>query len=332
MTWFEDLMGFTEQSPAQVRENIEHDGDFLVSRVNHRRVRGGQLSTPSLAELRQQPVDAHPGHATVGEVIANVQRLHRDPENAHALFQAASQFNLLEMVGPSITPEEGVGIYEHDPTQGPACAVACGGGTIYRNYFVPLGDQLGQSATLQIDCLAELGTALGGPGLWEMRNGYALASHEGLRATNERLAKASPDEINDLRGLLRIGVQQDVEVLGTRHLVTQVYGSALPVTYGDPPVHLWEPLARLILEASYEATILVARQLQIDTVFLTLLGGGVFGNEGSWIGDAILRALPMAGAMDVRIVSYGSPSHTVARILQSHTEHCISPELPTRLK
>ena len=313
--WFERLMGFVEESPAQVRSNIEHDGEFLISRVNSRRVRCGRLTIPSLAELRQHAVGVREGRATVTEVIGDVGLLHEDPRNAGALFQAASQFNLLEMTGPSVTPEKGVGIYEHDRAQGPACAIACGGGTIFRNYFAPLGDQLGQTASLQIDCLADLGAALGGPGLWDMRNGYALASVEGLHNVNARLAAASDNERDDLRGLLRIGVQHDVEVLGTDHLVTQVYGSALPVTYGQPPRPLWEPLARLILEASYEATFLVARQRQIDTVFLTLLGGGVFGNDDVWIGDSVLRALSMAGGLHVRIVSYGSPSPSVGRIL-----------------
>jgi len=39
---------------------------------------------------------------------------------APAPFQVASQFNLLEMTGPSVTPEHGVARYAHDPTQGPA--------------------------------------------------------------------------------------------------------------------------------------------------------------------------------------------------------------------
>jgi len=62
--------------------------------------------------------------------------LHCDIENTNALFQAASQFNLLEMIVPHISPEQGVDRYENDFTQGPACAIACGAGTIYRNYFV----------------------------------------------------------------------------------------------------------------------------------------------------------------------------------------------------
>ena len=48
--------------------------------------------------------------------------MHRSPENARALFQVASQFKLLEMVGPA---DAGAWLtrYKDDPTQGPACAV-----------------------------------------------------------------------------------------------------------------------------------------------------------------------------------------------------------------
>ena len=75
---------------------------------------------------------------TLREVVANVQTLHQDPNNRNAIFQVASQCNLLEMVGPSVTPESGVTGYYYDKTQGPACAISCGAGTVYRNYFVPL--------------------------------------------------------------------------------------------------------------------------------------------------------------------------------------------------
>ena len=118
----------------------------------------------------------------------------------------ASQFNLLEMAGPGVTPKQGVGIYENDHTQGPACAIAAGAGTIYRNYFAPVNGQSGQSAANQIDCLAELGTALGNTGekLWEMRNGYALASLDGLSEISQRLNSISESEIERIRSLLHI--------------------------------------------------------------------------------------------------------------------------------
>ena len=34
-------------------------------------------------------------------------------------------------------PEYGVTLYAADPTQGPACALACAAGSVYRNYFCP---------------------------------------------------------------------------------------------------------------------------------------------------------------------------------------------------
>jgi len=318
MMWFERLMGFAEESPEQVRANLELDGEELVSKVNERRVRCGRLTTPSLAELRAVHAPTTEAPARVQEIIGDAGELHRRPEHAGALFQAASQFNLLEMSSPSVTPEEGVGSYELDRTQGPACAVSCGGGTIYRNYFAPVGAQIGQTATNQIDCLAELGAALG-PDLWEMKNGYALAHADGLSRINTRLALASDAERDELRGLLRIGVQHDVEVLGTEHRVTQVYGSGMPVSYGRPPAPLWEPIARLVLEASYEATLLAARRLGIRQVFLTLLGGGVFGNDPRWIGDSILRALSLVDGLDVSLVSYGRSNPAVQRIVQAHS-------------
>jgi hypothetical protein len=46
----------------------------------------------------------------------------------------ASQFNLLEMTGPSVTPEDGVTRYKDDPTQGPACAIAAGAATILHRH------------------------------------------------------------------------------------------------------------------------------------------------------------------------------------------------------
>lgn len=64
------------------------------------------------------------------------------------------------MVGPDVTPEDGVARYEYDRTQGPACAMAAGAATIYRNYFAPVGEQTGQTTKRQLDGLADIGAEL----------------------------------------------------------------------------------------------------------------------------------------------------------------------------
>lgn len=325
--WFETLTGFREESPEQVRSHLSVDANLLISDVNGNEFICGVLETPSLRELRERVRTSNykRGTLSVREVIANVQDLHLDKANNGALFQVASQFNLLEMSSPSVTPEYGVAIYENDPTQGPACAVAAGAGTIYRNYFAHVNGQTGQSATNQIDCLSDLGEALGNTDerLWTMQNGYAMASYEGLVELANRLGASSEDELDQLRQLLRIGIQWNTQVTlnHSKNLVTQTYCSALPVAYTTYAPSLWSEFARLVLEASYEATICAAilnsAGIGTNKVFLTLLGGGVFGNDVDWITGAIHRALRIYedASLEVAIVSYRSSNPHLQKLL-----------------
>ena len=265
--WFEELMGFDEVSPSQVRENIVLEGDCLISKINGRQYNCGKLLIQSLEELRNltSPLDIHPDKLSLSEVVGDVAMLHKDPKNKGTVFQAASQFNLLEMVGPQVTPEKGVGIYEYDKTQGPACAVACGAGTIYRNYFVNVQGQTGQMETIQIDCLDDLGYYFGNENeaLWKMRNGYALATRQGLSMVDQNIKSLSKEAYQLVKGKLKVGIQKDtqVNISNDELLVTQVYCSALPIAYSSIDYVKWESFARLILEATYEATF-----LEFDTI------------------------------------------------------------------
>lgn len=320
--WFQELTGFREESPEQVRSNLAVAGDSMTSRVNGRSMICGRLETPSLAELRSlaQQVPISSGNLKVSEVTGDVKLLHADAANAGALLQVASQFNLLEMISPQFGPEQGVDQYDQDLTQGPACAVAAGAGTIYRSYFALVNGQTGQSSDNQIDCLQDFGTALGNDEerLWHMQNGYALPSAAGLEEVSRRIKAMSEDDRDRLREKLRIGIQWDTQVTigGCEHLVTQAYCSALPVAYSKLPKDSWKEFAQLVLEASYEATLCAAALNLARTgnnkVYLTLLGGGVFGNDITWIISAARRALEMYSdtGLDVAFVSYrGSNPH-----------------------
>jgi hypothetical protein len=298
MDWFRKLTGLADDKPATVRAGLGVVGTMLLC-PNGRRMQAGRLLVPSLAELPAAPKGE--GRLTLREVVGDVRDLHADPANEGALFQVASQFNLLEMVGPSVTPEAGIAGYALDRTQGPVCAMACAAGTIWRNYLVPLGDQIGQSAGRQIDTLADLQEALG-PDLWRMQNGYALPRPGGLEKVAASLRPG-------MEGLLRIGLQADTEVTlpGAGHLVHQAYASALPMAYAGGASAAWEPFARLVLNAAYRATLAAALELGTSRVFLTRLGGGAFGNPDPWITEAIAGALTefAAAPLEVVLVSYG---------------------------
>ena len=106
------------------------------------------------------------------------------------------------------------------------------------------------------------------------------------------------DDLDTLRRCVRVGVLTGTEVTCTDttpgHLVTQVFCSPCTVTKNiflrhNVEEEVWEPLARLVLEAQYEATLRVAVQDVTNTtrhVYLTLLD-----NPIQWVMDAIDSAL-----------------------------------------
>ena len=335
MDWFERLTGFRETGYADTRAQLAIEGRQLVSKVNGQRYGIGDLELVSLQTLRDRvrAGDAQSGTLSVRNISGDVRALHADPEFAGALFQVASQFNLLEMVGPDVTPEQGVTRYQHDRTQGPACAMAAGAATIYRNYFAPVAGEAGQTRDRQLDGLADIGTALGSAlgmpvsALWTMRNGYALGTEAGLAAIGQHLRGLDENGRDALRATVSIGLHSDVEVTDgdvlPRQRVSQAFCSALPVAYSRVRAELWQPFAQLVLEAAYEATLLAAllmpRRDAPRTVLLTRLGGGAFGNDVGWIDSAMHRAMTqvLQFDLDVRIVNYGAPSTAMLGLEQA---------------
>lgn len=327
MTWFENLTGCVEESPESVRQQLTFDGGRLYSRLNDRSWLCGELETPSLAQLRERVrnISLDRRAISVREIVANVQHLHRDRANENALFQVASQFNLLEMTSPGVTPECGVGIYEEDFTQGPACAIAAGAGTIFRNYFVIVDGRVGQTADCQIDCLSGIGALLDNSEqrLWQMVNGYALPSTGGLKEINRKLENMDDAELDVVRQALHIGLQWDAQVTldDASHTVSQAYCSAMPVAYTRHSPELWSRFATLVLEAAYEATMCAAilnyARTGSNQLFLTLLGGGAFGNNPDWIMGAVRRSLELHSdsGVDVAVVSYGSSNRSVRQLV-----------------
>jgi len=325
--WFEQLTGFKEESPENVRNNIEVKGNEIVSLVNSRSFIFGKLEIPTLAELKKlnKNIKEYNGKIEVTETVADVQELHCQPENSNALFQAASQFNLLEMVSPTITPEQGIDRYEFDYTQGPVCAISCGAGTIYRNYFAEVNGQIGQTENNQIDCLDLIGKELNNEklNLWKMQNGYALVNQNGLLAINKKIAQLTEKKRENLKEKLKTGIQWNTEVTrsATKQKVSQIYCSALPVAYSHIESFYWEYFARVILEATYESTlfagVLNMENNKSNKVFLTLVGGGAFGNEEYWILESMQKAIRKFKnvPLDIRIVSYGRSNSNLIKCI-----------------
>jgi hypothetical protein len=319
--WFETLFGFRETSYAQTQAHFSATGTTLTSRANGREFGIGGFETPTLADLRATARGKRPGRLEVThEIVGDVLTLHARPENAGALFQVASQFNCLEFPGPEVVPECGVTGYVHDHTQGPACALAAGAATVYRNYLVPVAGVPGQTTDRQLNNLdalqARLGRAPDGGSFFEVRNGYTFATAPKLRALRTALDRHDRET---LLGAVKIGIQRCVQVTFADRFVepaspahvSQAFCSALSCGYTDVPLELWQPLATLVLDASYEATLLAAAVDAAESggsgkVWLTFLGGGAFQNDRDWIATAIGRALARCADadLDVRVAHF----------------------------
>ena len=321
--WFRNLMGFNEINPLQVQENIAIDGELMTSLVNGKSYQHGVFEVPTLKELKNRiDLSVFDGNIKIKEIIGNVRALHGLRDNENAMFQAASQFNMLEMISPSVTPEMGVDRYENDHTQDPACAIACGAGTIYRNYFAPINGKNGQTSENQIDGLEEIGKFFGNDksALWKMQNGYCFPTEKGLKTISESIRKMKTQEYEALKNLLKTGIQWNTEVTNftQKQLVSQIYCSALPIGYSNIYSGDWKEFASLVLDATYESAFYAATENYQKTgcpiLYLTLVGGGVFQNELSWILSAIkssvekFRNVPL----DVRIVSYGKRNPVIS--------------------
>ena len=100
--WFAELTGFRETNYDATRRQLVIEGDELVSTVNGKRYGIGTLEVATLAELCTRVEVSTGGRTTVCCVTGEAWAMHADPELEGALFQVASQFNLIEMTAPNV--------------------------------------------------------------------------------------------------------------------------------------------------------------------------------------------------------------------------------------
>ena len=164
------------------------------------------------------------------------------------------------MVNPNVSPEDGVTRYAMDRTQGPACAIAAGAATVYRNYYVPINGKIGQTSDNQLDCLRGVGALLGNSNesLWSMNNGYALCSPEGLKKISNQLETMNSNEKDRIRESLNIGLHTEIEVTDQNaqgQLISQAFCSTTCCLFNSPSNGID---LQSHLDSAYEATLCAA--------------------------------------------------------------------------
>jgi len=225
-------------------------------------------------------------------------------ENREAVFQVASNFNGVECISSGSSPDSKYFTqnYIYDRTQGPIASISAGAGAITRVHAAfydskTTQDEWQQTKDHQIEFLGELSEH------FPVENGYVC-----LTGKEPEFPELGSPESQELFLKAKIGYHKDQQVTTgpstkqgfvTLHdpaqKIDQVLCAALNVSQGysgmrNAHTKGVREKCKFILDLAYEGTYLSAIANNRKTIFLTLIGGGVFGNLKSWIYSAIIEA------------------------------------------
>ena len=353
-TWFNKYFGVNEnQTPIkkgdfkayEIINNVENsliDLENISFKINDKSFAVGDFSCLPLPALKEktQKLRAYNNtskltyqyiHGDISDII------HKITENDIVVVQAASQFNLLEMPSPEITPAKGIANYIMDNTQGPRVALSSPAGTLFRNYAVWNGtSQINTQINTLIDVMKELGLTLSGNydsngdgsapakiGQYSYVNGYLYINPFSIQP-----AINLPSFQKTMDDKLRVGIQWNTPSIHNPNIkLCQVYSSGLPLggylsltdrgymidgidgVIDDMNIDkfikvmkneyypLIKPFAIALFASTFKCTLqagvihALRHGKESCTVYLTAVGGGVFGNPHEWIKEGLLIAL-----------------------------------------
>ena len=274
--------------------------------------------------------------------VAYIQSL---TENEGCMFQAASNFNGIETISEYSYPDADsfVTDYIDDMTQGPAASISAGAGAISR-VLLPFYDaekgahEWGQTKTQQVEMLADVSE------YFTVKNGYIVQNGSEKTVDADLSCQENRDLVNKVKVLVHvdeevvygprelmkeaitcIGKDDDNEASRTQpnHKICQVFCAAMNMGQGESGfknagIEGSGVKAKLLLEAAYRGTYLAAIRHGCPKLFLTLIGGGVFGNSQTAIMD-IIEKVHMDTACteknnvieEVHVVMFNEPSGMV---------------------
>jgi len=220
-------------------------------------------------------------------------------ENEGCMFQAASNFNGVECISEHSTPDSPnfTTNYYYDHTQGPAASISAGSAAITRVHaaFYDAGKnpkEWGQTSKHQVEMLGDVSE------YYSVTNGYVCNTKN-----NTLLPLDNPEAMKQIEGRVKVLLHANVDAMYGQfdydsidycapQKICQTFCAAMNLQQGmsgmrnrqypDSPEK-----ARLLLRAAYRGTYYGAEMYGCKKIFLTLIGGGVFGNDQGDIMEAI---------------------------------------------
>jgi len=248
-------------------------------------------------EILTRNTDSPPTYVDVGYLQALAS-------NKRAIFQVASNFNGIEAIKEDLDPdyESFTERYWLDPTQGPAASISTGAAAIARVHCAYVGTykdinawcQTGKRQLNFMDNLKEHFPQL---------NGYVILSGQ-----ESKFPRIESREYYKLLLLAKACYHKNCQVTtgcktskglekvhDPKQLVDQCLCAAINISQGDsgkansnmPDI---ESKCRFALDLAYNGIYLEALVNRRSQIYLSLVGGGSFGNKKEWIYSSIINA------------------------------------------
>ena len=235
----------------------------------------------------------------------DVTQVQTDRLNTGATFQVASNLNTMEPPNEETTPDDEnfVTIYLEDKTQGPMASISAAPAAISRVYCMFHNENdpssWGQSSESQISMVSKLND------YYTVSNGYVV-NYGGEQSFAEK-------DLDRLCQKVHIGMQYQVDAIFGKRVsgkmdkvkkpvrINQVFCAAMNEAQGESgsknkELDAGELKMKLLQRACYQGTYLSAICMKSKKLYLTLVGGGVFGNSLEVIAEEIGRAHMTIGA------------------------------------
>ncbi|MCX5925125.1 MAG: hypothetical protein NT124_02410 [Candidatus Dependentiae bacterium] len=243
-----------------------------------------------------------------GGECTEITALQADPRNNGAVFQLASTF-FGPLEGGMENPTASLTGMLHAPVQGEWASISAAGATIYRKYFMPTENFIRRHSEGKKDpSYFYLLHDLGKKALQDKKSGRqpkvdlkALKGYIYNPADAQRVSIFTHANIVTTSSCIKgqdkkTGALLQSIPLGTHQRITQVLNSAYNLIHyyrelkpGQRPQDNVMNFAKMVLGAMYEGTLKSAYLLGKKKVYLTLLGGGAFVNDISWIAEFFER-------------------------------------------
>lgn len=240
-------------------------------------------------------------------ISGDIRALQADLKNRRALFQVASNFHAFEQPSHDSSPEQtSLEDYVHDNTQGPAAVIGTMADLVYRRYKLPEGpytDKALESGEWSLDMLATV-RRLYGVNI-EVGGWADITKAKRLTTITDVLTAASLVASVFVESAL-VTHDEKLRFVGDKdHRIHQVLVSAYDMTRGTG-THA-ENWAFAFLIAAYVNTLLAANTIGTKKIYLTSVGGGVFGNSAKSIYKAIaiaINSVPLGPDVSIFLVGW----------------------------